>query len=310
MKKIISIFAFSLLLFPFFAFAQIEFNEYDGQQMNVYSPPDGHFFSYQGVLHDADGLPVPDDAYVMTFTIYNSAEGGEHIWSETQSADVMDGVFTVLLGSETTMHLPFDQFYWLGVAVDGGEELLPRKLISPVPYSHFAQNVAADSITEDNISDGAVTESKIGDGAVTAEKLADDIKFTKYTQFDRLNTASVNIDDNWTKLNIGTRNFVKERENTVIEIFLYSRARSGTFSGAGWITYKLRVNEISPDMPVYHIIRSSETIEYITLKSIYLELPAGEHQVEVWARVNTGTSASVLIDPGGFQGSIIVKEQL
>jgi len=310
MKRLISFFAFSLLLLPSAAFSQTEFEHYKGQQMNVYSLPAGHFFTYQGVLHDADGQPVPDDTYSMTFTIYDSAEGGDAIWSEIQSADVTNGVFTVLLGSETTLNLLFDQYYWLGVAIDGGEEMLPRKLISPVPYSHFARNVGQDAIREENIAEGAVTESKISDGAVTAEKLADDIRFTKYSRFAFLASGAVSVDNSWTKLNIDTRNFVKERDDTIIEVFLHSRALSGTFSGASHVSYMLRINGIIPDFPVYHNIFSTQTREYITLKSIYLDLPAGQHVVEVWARTNTGTSTDVVMDPGNFGGAIIVKEHL
>lgn len=319
MKRFISVFTVSLLLFPCATFAQAEFDDHEGQQMIVVPPPTGLFLTYQGVLHDADGLPVPDDTHVMIFAIYDAAEGEEPIWSETQSVDVLNGVFTVLLGKETTMLLPFDRFYWLGVTVDRGEELLPRKLMTPVPYSYFARTVALNAITEDKISNGAVTESKIGegavitnkisDGAVTAEKLAENLTFSSYTRFQSLNTGSVTVTSDWTKLNIGTRSFSKEHDGTNIEVFLHSRAQPGIFQrDVTWIQYQLRVNGVVADHVVSHLLFESNVIGYITLKSIYESLPAGKHTVEVWARTSALSSSSVLVDPGNFEGAIIVKE--
>ncbi len=98
--------------------------------------------SYQGVLTDLEGNPVADGTYSLTFRLYEEAEGGTAVWEETHaSVTVTDGVFGVLLGSVTPLELTFDQPYWLGLAVNGEAELMPRVALAAVPYSFMAAQV-------------------------------------------------------------------------------------------------------------------------------------------------------------------------
>jgi len=41
--------------------------------------------SYQGVLNDADGNPVADGNYVLTFELYDTATDGEALYQEMLS---------------------------------------------------------------------------------------------------------------------------------------------------------------------------------------------------------------------------------
>ncbi|MBD3368046.1 MAG: collagen-like protein, partial [Candidatus Eisenbacteria bacterium] len=75
--------------------------------------------SYQGVLKDDVGSPVPDATYRMEFTIYDSETTGNTLWSGSKHVAVTDGIFNVILGSDTPLDLPFDAPYWLGIAVEG-----------------------------------------------------------------------------------------------------------------------------------------------------------------------------------------------
>jgi len=91
--------------------------------------------SYQGVLADTSANAVADGNYNLTFRIYDVASGGTELWMETQTIPVVDGIFNAILGSTTSLNLPFDQPYWLGVSVEGGTELSPRIELTSVPYS-------------------------------------------------------------------------------------------------------------------------------------------------------------------------------
>ncbi len=64
--------------------------------------------SYQGVLSDGSGVPVADGTYNLTFRLYGVATGGAPLWSETQALYVEDAIFNAILGSVTTLNLPFD----------------------------------------------------------------------------------------------------------------------------------------------------------------------------------------------------------
>jgi hypothetical protein len=99
--------------------------------------------SYQGVLTDGAGTPVSDGSYNVTFSLYAAASGGTAIWTETQSVQVTGGIFSVILGSDTPLALAFDQPYWLGVSVDGGQEFSPRRELTAAAYSLKARSLAS-----------------------------------------------------------------------------------------------------------------------------------------------------------------------
>ncbi len=95
--------------------------------------------SYQGVLRDGSGNPVPDDDYLVTFRIYDVETGGTPLWTEDQSLTATGGTINAHLGSVTTLTtLEFDVPYWLGISIEGGTELAPRTAFTTVPYAGHA----------------------------------------------------------------------------------------------------------------------------------------------------------------------------
>jgi hypothetical protein len=99
--------------------------------------------SYQGELRDVvTGDPVADGDYTIIFKLYNDM--GDTLWQETQSLPVVDGIFNAYLGEQTTLDLPFDETYWLGVSIEGGEEMTPRAELASSPYAYRA--AVADSV--------------------------------------------------------------------------------------------------------------------------------------------------------------------
>lgn len=110
--------------------------------------------SIQGILKDGDGAAVADGNYSLTFSLYASATGGSPVWSETQSTvRVRSGVYSALLGSVNAFtggtapsNAIFDVAYFLGVKVNGGNELTPRTELSYSPYALAVNNAATSTL--------------------------------------------------------------------------------------------------------------------------------------------------------------------
>lgn len=93
--------------------------------------------SYQGRITDGAGIALNGN-YSLTFNIYSLAAGGAPLWTETQNPVVVDeGFFNVLLGSVSPLNsTTFSEANrFIGVQVNGGPELAPRKQIVAVAYA-------------------------------------------------------------------------------------------------------------------------------------------------------------------------------
>ncbi|MFM8371074.1 MAG: tail fiber domain-containing protein, partial [Bacteroidota bacterium] len=92
--------------------------------------------SVQGTIQRSFGGAVDDGKYALTFKLYTAATGGTPVWSETQdNIEVIGGVYSALLGEANPLTAGFDQVYYLGIAVDGGAELIPRTRLTSAPYA-------------------------------------------------------------------------------------------------------------------------------------------------------------------------------
>mgnify|MGYP001047290700 CR=1 FL=1 len=96
-------------------------------------------FSYQGLLTDGGGQPVPEGSHTVAFALYDVASGGTAVWSETHTVNTFTGVFDVVLGISTPLTMAFDRQYWLALSIDGGAELQQRLALTSVPYAMNAQ---------------------------------------------------------------------------------------------------------------------------------------------------------------------------
>lgn len=92
--------------------------------------------SYQGVLTDSGGSPL-GGAFTMTFQLYDSEEGLDALWGETQPVTVTGGLFEVYVGSTWPLSetLFEGQERCLGVSVGTEEEMRPRLRVGAVPYA-------------------------------------------------------------------------------------------------------------------------------------------------------------------------------
>lgn len=81
---------------------------------------------YQGVLLDPAGEALPDGLYSLTFAFYDSATGGNQLWSEEQQVYVEGGEFIAQLGEIHPLNLSFEKSSWLVVALKGEENTSER----------------------------------------------------------------------------------------------------------------------------------------------------------------------------------------
>jgi len=101
--------------------------------------------SYQGRLTDNAGQPVVDDTYSVQFSIYTDSVISilPALWTETQMVTTSSGLFEVLLGSFNPINPDIfnGSVRYLGIAVSGNPESMPRTPIVSTPYAMAAGTV-------------------------------------------------------------------------------------------------------------------------------------------------------------------------
>jgi len=128
----------------------------NGFAIPVLAPP--QTINYQGALATSGKTPVTGTVS-MVFALYAGDTGGSALWTETQTVSVSKGAYSVILGSVTTLALPFNTPYYLGVTVGTDVEMTPRLALTSSPY---AFNVVNGAITNLGISaSAAIADSKL-----------------------------------------------------------------------------------------------------------------------------------------------------
>lgn len=123
----------------------------------------------QGVLNNANGLPVADGKYTVTFRVYDSPVGDVITWSELQpNVDVRQGVFSTILGKINPLNFTFDKPFFLGIKIGNDPELSPRIELTAAPYSLMAKNIEDNAISTNKIQNNAVTIDKIASPIVSS----------------------------------------------------------------------------------------------------------------------------------------------
>jgi len=109
-----------------------------GSWMNIFAQVP-QLINYQGMLTDANDNPL-SGSYSIQFKIYNSASGGSALWTELQTVSVVEGIFSVILGTSTSIPLTvFDgSDKYLSIKVDSDAEMSTRKRLVSVGYSFRA----------------------------------------------------------------------------------------------------------------------------------------------------------------------------
>jgi hypothetical protein len=99
--------------------------------------------TYQGKLLDATGAPE-QGIHTIGFSVFANATGGTALWSDSLTVAVVDGLYSVDLGTTSGDPLPSDLFdgtvRYLELNVDG-DTLAPRQAIGSVAYAIRAGSV-------------------------------------------------------------------------------------------------------------------------------------------------------------------------
>ena len=89
--------------------------------------------SYQGLITKADGTPTENGSYEILFKVYDTADGGDSLWSESQYITVTNGIISTVLGNTNPFTaIPHEAYLELTVE---GSILSPRQLLTSVFYS-------------------------------------------------------------------------------------------------------------------------------------------------------------------------------
>ena len=151
--------------------------------------------SVQGVLTDNAGNLVPNGGYDVTFRIFDVASGGAALYTENHfgaaQVQVVNGGFSVVLGSITPLVLTFDVAYHLEVQVGVDPPLAPRIALTSSPYAYMARNVPDNTISTAKLLTNAVTDNKIAPGAVTSLKVAANAITNPHLADDAVGSAEV-----------------------------------------------------------------------------------------------------------------------
>lgn len=121
----------------------------------------------EGELLNLAGDPV-EGPVDLKFSIYPGPDAADSVWTEVHIAvELNKGGFDVLLGLDDPLDEPalfelYDEL-WVGVSVDGSEEL-PRVPLSAVGYSMQAKHAAS---ADDLVCDACVSGAEILDGDIS-----------------------------------------------------------------------------------------------------------------------------------------------
>ncbi len=116
---------------------------------------------------DADGLPS-DGPHTLDFRLYDAAEDGSVLWSESYDVDLINGYYSLILGADELLNpledsLLRDNDLFLELTVGDDEALSPRQALTAVPYARLAG-------TATSVNGGTVNTSEIRiDGAMVVD---------------------------------------------------------------------------------------------------------------------------------------------
>jgi hypothetical protein len=164
---------------------------------------------YQGRLADKNGAPLTQTVN-MIFRLYSAASGGSPLWEEqwtgSNSVQVSDGLFNVMLGSLTPIPqavITGNSNLYLGITVGTDSEMSPRVQLGSVPFATQALTVP--------------------DGSITASKLASDLlqvhsasTTTEYWTAPQCNGTDIRAATQWQQISGLQTSFTLDKTRKVL----------------------------------------------------------------------------------------------
>ncbi|MBN1790232.1 MAG: fibrobacter succinogenes major paralogous domain-containing protein [Bacteroidales bacterium] len=189
--------------------------------------------NYQArLVNPATNLPVADGTYNLVFAIYETTEGGIPIWSETQSVQITNGIYSLLLGSLNPLDLSLFEGSprYLGVAVGAEPEMVPRKQMVSVPYALHSQTaesltgiITDTTIWKRNLDDIYYIQGKVGIGTSAPDPSA---------ALDISSTSKGFLSPRMTQLQ---RDFIAPVEGLMI--YNLTTKKPNFYNGEEWMNY-------------------------------------------------------------------------
>ncbi len=143
---------------------------------NLSSTASPRLLSFQGRLTDSNSNPLTG-TFSVTFGIWDTGPGtgGNLIWSETQSVTTDNGLFSVMLGTETFLSATVFSSTstgaptrWLEIAIGTNTALAPRQPVVSVAYAFTAATVDDGAITNSKLALSGLDLSKFSTGTISA----------------------------------------------------------------------------------------------------------------------------------------------
>lgn len=107
--------------------------------------------SFQGKVVNTNGTNVANGSYTFVFRLYDVDTGGTHIWTESKSLTVTDGIFQTNLGDATALPGSIDfntDNIYLGINFNSDGEMSPRVRFTAAPYAFNAKKVGGLTVTD------------------------------------------------------------------------------------------------------------------------------------------------------------------
>ncbi len=177
-SKLFSIFIFATIIFADNSLlaGNLGKNKFDESFINTITNfAIQRILTYQGILKDNLGNPVPDASYNIVFRIYSTSVGGSALWgSPSVQVTTNHGLFSTSIGP---ISLPFDTPYYLSLQVGADPEMAQRQTLTMTPYSASADSanhsISSDtSTTARNVLDNSITSAKIVNGTILFTDIA------------------------------------------------------------------------------------------------------------------------------------------
>lgn len=206
-----------------------------------------------------------------------------------------------------------DQVTAEAVAADavGGEQIAPNSVGSG--------EVAPNAIGSASIANGGVQSSDIGTGQVGSNEIANgqvtpqDVTMPEPAQFSRPagQPASVEVTSPAYTLVAVMGTYVKQDSTSALEVSWTGTAEANDPSGPNACVFQLRVDGLATDAGEVFVAHGGPI--GVSATALFGGLPAGPHQVEVWARVvDYSRPFTCTVGPlgSGVAQTTVVREQI
>ncbi|MCP4634543.1 MAG: hypothetical protein GY855_16565 [candidate division Zixibacteria bacterium] len=198
-----------------------------------------NFISFRGYLVDSQDEPLTGE-YEITFKIYSSSTNGDILWSETDLINIDNGFYSIILGQNNPINIPFDGDIWFALQIENQLEMVPRYRYTPVLYSNNGTKVTGEvnrlTKTKLEIPGNAEEIQSWGPGGIEIDKgpqweLLESVIYTQdYYGIARGNVDNVLYGDSaHTMVNLG----VACTTGTAGQNYYYSAVSGGESNSAG-----------------------------------------------------------------------------